>query len=120
MAQAQVLEEIIDRRLVLAYARRAGDLPGGKELAKAKKQLQLRLAAQGRKEAASQSTCGGNADLDREVLWRLTWDRYLAKYRTPQRRQAWFQGPPPRVGRHAIGRQPHPLQPATKGRSQGN
>ncbi len=54
MAQAQVLEEIINRRLVLAFARRAGDLPSEKELAKAKKQLQLRLAAQGRKAAASQ------------------------------------------------------------------
>jgi parvulin-like peptidyl-prolyl isomerase len=86
MAQAQVLEEIIDRRLVLAFSRRAGDLPSEKELAKAKKQLQLRLAAQGRKAPDAAS----DAALDREVLWRLTWDRYLAKYRTPDRREAWF------------------------------
>ena len=31
------------------------------------------------------------ADLERQVLWQLVWDRYLAKYRTPQRRETWFQ-----------------------------
>ncbi len=31
------------------------------------------------------------ADLERQVLWRLVWDRYLAKYRTPERREIWFQ-----------------------------
>ena len=33
----------------------------------------------------------GEAELERQALWRLIWDRYLAKYRTPQRRQAWFK-----------------------------
>ncbi len=91
MSQAQVLEEIVNRRLVIAYARRAGDLPGERELAKAKKQLQISLAAQGRKPPPSpRGGSAGDADLDRQALWRLTWDCYLAKYRTPQRRQAWF------------------------------
>ena len=84
MAQAQVLEEIVNRRLVLAYARRVGEAPSAEELAKAKKQLQIRLAAQGRKVSdvlkAESITA---ADLERQVLWRLVWDRYLAKYRTP-------------------------------------
>ena len=92
MAQAQVLEEIVNRRLVLAYARRAGDVPSAEELAKAKKELQIRLAAQGRKVSdvlkAESITA---ADLERQVLWRLVWDRYLAKYRTPERRETWFQ-----------------------------
>jgi peptidyl-prolyl cis-trans isomerase SurA len=92
MAQAQVLEEIVNRRLVLAFARRTGDLPGERELAKAKKQLQLRVAAQGGKASTMpRDASKGDADLDRQVLWRLAWDRYLAKYRTPQRRQAWFK-----------------------------
>ena len=30
------------------------------------------------------------AELERRVLWRLVWDRYLSKYRTAQRREAWF------------------------------
>ena len=92
IAQALMLEEIVKHRLVLAYARRSGDLPSAEELAKAKKQLQLRLAAQGRKVSdvlkAESITA---ADLQRQVLWQLVWDRYLAKYRTPQRRETWFQ-----------------------------
>jgi parvulin-like peptidyl-prolyl isomerase len=92
MAQAQVLEEIVNRRLVLAYARRVGDAPGEEELAKAKKELQIRLAAQGRKVSdVLKSESITAADLQRQVLWRLVWDRYLAKYRTPQRRQTWFE-----------------------------
>jgi len=93
MAQAQVLEEIVNRRLVLAYARRMGEAPSAEELAKAEKQLQIRLAAQGRKVSdvlrAESMTA---ADLERQVLWQLVWDRYLAKYRTPQRRETWFKG----------------------------
>ena len=92
MAQAQVLEEIVNRRLVLAYARRVGEAPSAEELAKAKKQLQIRLAAQGRKVSdVLKAESITPADLERQVLWRLVWDRYLAKYRTPQRRETWFQ-----------------------------
>ena len=91
-ARAQVLEDIIKSRLVLAYAHRIGDTPSAAELAKAKKEFQSRLAAQGRKVAdvlkAESMTA---ADLDREILWGLVWHRYLAKYRTPQRRETWFQ-----------------------------
>ena len=91
MAQAQMLEEVIKHRLVLAYARRAGDVPDAAELAKAKKQLLLRLAAQSGKAADGPAAgLGSEADLDRRVLWRLVWDRYLARYRTPERRNAWF------------------------------
>ena len=83
LVQAVALEETVNRWLVVAYARRAGDVPSDEALAKAKKQLQLRLAAQGRKS-------GDAAELDRQVLWRLIWDRYLTKFRTPERRKAWF------------------------------
>jgi parvulin-like peptidyl-prolyl isomerase len=85
MAQAQVLEVIVSHRLVVAYARRVGDAPSTGELAKAKKELQIRLAAQGRKGSITA------ADLERQVLWGLVWDRYLAKYCTPKRRETWFQ-----------------------------
>ncbi|MGO9114777.1 MAG: peptidylprolyl isomerase [Thermoguttaceae bacterium] len=92
MARAQVLEEIVNRRLVLAYARRLGDAPSAEELVKAKKDLQIRLAAQGRKVSdVLKAESITSADLERQVLWRLVWDRYLAKYRTPQRRENWFQ-----------------------------
>ena len=92
MAQAQVLEEIVNRRLVLAYTHREGDAPSAAELAKAKKQFQIRLAAQGRKVSdVLKAESITPADLERQVLWWLVWDRYLAKYRTPQRRETWFQ-----------------------------
>jgi parvulin-like peptidyl-prolyl isomerase len=92
MAQAQVLEVIVDRRLVLTYARRLGELPSAEELAKAKKQLQIRLAAQGRKApGAPKGQSLSPAEMEQQVLWRLVWDRYLAKYCTPQRREAWFR-----------------------------
>jgi parvulin-like peptidyl-prolyl isomerase len=92
MAQAQVLEEIVNRRLVLAYARRVGDSPSAEELAKAKNQLQIRLAAQGRKVSdAGKAGPITPANLEQQALWRLVWDRYLAKYRTSQRRETWFQ-----------------------------
>ena len=92
VARAQVLEEIVNRRLVVAYARRVGDAPSDEQLAKTKKLLQIRLAAQGRKVSdVLKAESITPADLERQVLWRLVWDRYLAKYRTPQRRENWFQ-----------------------------
>jgi peptidyl-prolyl cis-trans isomerase SurA len=92
MAQAQVLEVLIDRRLVLDYARQAGDLPTTEELAAAAKQLQIGLAARGR--AASDAAKSGvkfSADIQRQALWELVCGRYVAKYCTPQRRETWFQ-----------------------------
>ncbi len=86
LARAMALEETVKRWLVIAYARRAGDVPSDEALAKAKKQLQIRLAAQGSKPGEAITA----AELDRQVLWRLIWDRYLAKFRTPERRKAWF------------------------------
>ena len=87
-----MLEEIINRRLVLAYARRIGDAPSAEELAKAQKQLQIRLAAQRRKVSdmlkAESITA---ADHERGVVWRLVWDRYLAKYRTPDAARPGFK-----------------------------
>lgn len=87
VAQAIALEETVNRWLVLAYARRGGDMPSDEALAKAKKQFQLRLAAQGQRPGDSPTP----AELERQVLWRLVWDRYLAKYRTPERRATWFE-----------------------------
>jgi parvulin-like peptidyl-prolyl isomerase len=91
-AQAQVLEEIVNRRLVLTYARSAGDVPDAEELAKAKRELQVRLAAQGRKVSdVLKAESITPADLERKVVWQLVWDRYLARYRTSQRRETWFR-----------------------------
>ena len=85
IASALMLEEVVNQRLVVAYARRAGDAPSAEKLAKAKREFQLRRAAQGRKESITA------AELERQVLWGLVWDRYLSKYCTPKRRETWFQ-----------------------------
>ena len=66
--------------------------PAPRSWPRPRRNCRLRLAAQGRKVSdvlkAESITA---ADLERQVLWRLVWDRYLAKYRTPQRRETWFQ-----------------------------
>jgi parvulin-like peptidyl-prolyl isomerase len=92
IVQAQVLEENIKRWLVIAYARSAGDLPSDEQLAKEKKQLRMHLTAQGRKlSSAAEAGAISDTELERQALWRLLWDSYLDKYRTPQRRQTWFR-----------------------------
>jgi parvulin-like peptidyl-prolyl isomerase len=90
-ARALALEEVVNRWLVIAYAKRVGDVPSDEELAKAKKVLQLRTAARGRKAAnGAQADAVTESELEQQVLWRLVWDRYLAKYRTPEHRKIWF------------------------------
>jgi len=84
IAQALALEAIVNLRLVLAYARRVGEAPSEEEVAKAAKERQIRLAAQGGKVSdVLKSESMTAAD--------LVWDRFLVKYRTPQRRDSWFQ-----------------------------
>ena len=64
MARAQVLEEIVNRRLVLAYARRTGDAPSAAELAKAKKELQTspgRAGPQGLRRAQGRVDLGSRS-----------------------------------------------------------
>jgi parvulin-like peptidyl-prolyl isomerase len=89
--QAQALAELIDRRLVLAYARRAGEYPSAAEIDAAMAAHKTRLAAEGRTLAGSPGeTSLSEADLRRQVAWGLVWDKYLAKYLTAQRLAACF------------------------------
>ena len=116
MAQAQVLEEIVNRRLVLAYARRLGEAPTAEELAKAKKQLQIQIAAQGRKVAdVLKAESMTMADLQRQVVWGLVWGRYLSKYRTPERRETWFQNHHEEVDGNGTGREPNSASSGHRG-----
>jgi parvulin-like peptidyl-prolyl isomerase len=91
-AQAQLLEAVINQRLVLAYARREGEFPSDEDLAKAKQKLKVRMDAQGRKVSETfKSESMTPADLERRVAWHLVWDRYLARYCTQKRRETWFK-----------------------------
>ncbi len=89
--KAQVLAEIVDRRLVLAYAREAGQLPPAAEIAAAMDELEKKLQAQGsslRQYLAAQGI--DEQDLRRQITWRITWSRLLRSYVTQQRMEQYF------------------------------
>jgi parvulin-like peptidyl-prolyl isomerase len=91
-AQAQVLEEIIARRLVLAYAARVGDAPTDEQIAAAKARALAQAHAQGRTLPAFLGAASpGEADVRRQLAWNLTWQKYLARYLTAVREEAYFQ-----------------------------
>ena len=90
--QAQVLAEIVSHRLVMSYAKRQNELPTQAELAEALSEFQAGLKPQGKtfeqflkREGLSED------DVRRQVAWRLVWDKYLAKYLTPERLDAHFR-----------------------------
>ncbi len=89
--RSRLLEEIISRRLVLAYARRVGEAATAAELTAERDKLTLRLAAQNRSLAdfmKSQSI--GETDLERQLAWNVVWKKYLARYVTKDRCEAYF------------------------------
>jgi parvulin-like peptidyl-prolyl isomerase len=90
--QAQALAEIVDRRLVLAYARRTGAYPSEAAIDAALAAHKTRLAAEGRTlNDSPRGPSVSEADLRRQLAWGLVWDEYLAKYLTAQRLAACFE-----------------------------
>jgi hypothetical protein len=95
-AKAQVLEEIVERRLVVAYGRRSGEGPSDAEVSRAIAALRSSPASgsgkkpQQPKAELPKATSPEEVEFRRQVLWRLTWQRFLSRYRTPQRRQSYF------------------------------
>jgi parvulin-like peptidyl-prolyl isomerase len=90
--QAQTLEEIVDRRLVLAYARRNDEAPTDEQLQAARGEFEATLARQRRSlddYLRLQSLTA--ADLDRQLVWNLVWSKYLARFRTQARAEAYFR-----------------------------
>jgi parvulin-like peptidyl-prolyl isomerase len=91
-ARAQALEELIGRRLVLAYARRTGTPCGDAEIDAAQSQFEQGLKAQHRTLADYlQRESFTEDDLRRQFEWTLVWDKFLSRYLTTQRREAWFE-----------------------------
>jgi parvulin-like peptidyl-prolyl isomerase len=89
--QAQALEEIIARRLVLAYARRIGDPPTESELAAERAALKSQLAARRRSlDDFLKSESISQSDLDRRLAWNVTWRKYVGRYATEERLAAYF------------------------------
>ena len=91
-AKAQVLEEVVNRRLVVAYGQRTGEGPSDADVTKAIAAFKPAPAGRGKKAqpAKTEANATADSDLRRQVLWRLTWQRFLSRYRTAERRQAYF------------------------------
>lgn len=89
--QAQTLAEIVDRRLVLAYARRMNSGPGRDEIDAGFEQLKAELVSRRRplNEFLSEQSIT-EADLRRQIGWNLTWVEYLHRYVTDERLVAYF------------------------------
>ena len=72
--QAQVLSEIVDRRLVLAYAKRTKSGPTAAEVDAALAELKSKLKAQGSTlERFLQEQSITQSDLQRQITWNLAW-----------------------------------------------
>lgn len=89
--QAQVLAEIVDRQLVLAYARRTNSAPSESEIQAALGELKARITAQGQSLGQYlEERSMDEADLRRQVTWELVWAKYVATYATEERLAAHF------------------------------
>jgi len=90
--QAQVLAEIVDRRLVLAYAERNRSGASRSEVEAALAGLKSKLASQGRSlDDFLREQSISEADLRRQFAWNLVWPKYLARYITEKRLAAYFE-----------------------------
>ena len=90
--QAQALADLVDRRLVLAYARRTQSGATDEGIDKALVQLQRNLGVQQRSLADYLREQGlSEAELRQEIAWRLTWESFLARYRTGARLKSYFE-----------------------------
>jgi parvulin-like peptidyl-prolyl isomerase len=92
LVQAQVLSEIIDRRLVLAYARRTKSAPREAEIDAALAEVTGKLASQGQSLADYlQAQSITETELRRQLAWNLVWPKDLARYVTDARVESYFQ-----------------------------
>lgn len=90
LIEAQLLEEIIARRLVLQYARLAGLVDNAAVDAEIER-LGQALAARGR--TIEQYLAGegyDTADLRRRIEWRLVWPKLVQRWAGDERLAAWF------------------------------
>ncbi len=90
--QAHVLSEIVDRYLVLAYARRTKSGASASEVDAAVAEFASSLEAQGRSlEEHLKERSISKADFRRQIAWRLTWWKYREKYITKERLASYFE-----------------------------
>jgi parvulin-like peptidyl-prolyl isomerase len=89
--QAQSLEEIIARRLVMAYARHRAEVPTKAELAAEWGVLKSQLAARRLTiEEILKTESISEADLKRRLAWNVVWRKLTTQYVTEERLAAYF------------------------------
>ncbi len=89
--QAQVLAEIVDRRLVLAYADRTHTGASPAEIERALEQFVQQLAVKKRSlEEYLRVESITEADLRRQLAWNQAWEQYIGRYLTDVRIKAFF------------------------------
>ena len=89
--QAQAIEEIVARRLVLAYAQRSGESATAAEIAAERADLKSQLATRRRSlEDYLKTESIGAADFERQLTWKAVWRKYVARYATDERLAAYF------------------------------
>ncbi len=88
----RLLDELIARRLVLAYAERTGTGPGSEAIDEAVDTLRAQLERAGATLEAHLAEQGQTAaELRRELAWSLTWRKYLNEYLTDARLKTHFE-----------------------------
>lgn len=91
LVEAQVLSEIVDRHLVLAYARRTRSGAAASEIEAALGQIKSNLTAQGKSlDEYLREQSLSETDLRRRITWRLVWDYCLKRYITDGRLAVHF------------------------------
>ena len=90
--QAQALSEIVNRRLVLAYARRNHELATEAQIDAALADVKAKLKSQRRTlEDFLKDQSSTPSDLRRQLAWNIVWEKYSARYVTPERSERYFQ-----------------------------
>jgi parvulin-like peptidyl-prolyl isomerase len=88
---AQALQQLIDRRLIVRRLQRGELGASGQDVDLAIERLQKRLQRQGRTLADHlEKARMSEAELRRELAWRLSWRRYLDQYLTDENLQRYF------------------------------
>jgi len=90
--EAQTLEQLVKRRLILSYLDNNNAGASEQDLSRALKRIEKRLAAQDLTLKEHLAKIGLNQDEFRTVLsWQIGWQRYLDRYLTDENLQRYFK-----------------------------
>lgn len=86
------LDQVIDRRLVMAYLTKNGQAASKEDVSLALAQFDKELKAQNLTLAQHCEKVGLTVDdVRRSLAWKLSWKRYCEKYLTPQNLEKYFE-----------------------------